>query len=591
MWNAHHSTIDCGSRNLEIWSTHARTQRIEVAMLKAHDLSVGDHVKLAELRVPIAKNERQRLKVLRQTSVMSGSSVGLDFDSHVSLLSRVLKAPMALVTFVDVNAVGIKSKDAPSILVIPDVSKDSRFLDNPLHIDSGINFYAGAALTCRGVRLGAVCIFDCQPRSDFDERKQAILFDMASIISSLIDERMIKMLEQEQQVAKLIIGTHFHLLRPIRELDVQLTKFKNDIHTALKYQSRDQTIPRNVRKGTVSKSSVQEFRLSVQRLVDQVEVAVNTAVLFVEAVDRLLAKSAIQLSSHHPFTGTDAFYNLRRLSRHSKQYDVTWDIHRSVSTHRLYMDRNILNKIVRCLMELAVQYGCQAKISVDLNMEKSGGEVLLGDLFADAALELNVTFMSSAPLQERTTDTSKDDAQRLLIAESCEMLYRTLVSSVGGECYNFSACDDLATTDTTPGTLASALLPGSPGMSVAISLPCVCRQRDQDCMSFSMRSGVSYAMSGELSFVSRCASNSTCDDDDCRRSISCTVVDGFGKPSISNNQARTHRRKGRSSPVRQPQATASKQVGPFSRLVRTIQAMMSGFRLLPWKTNKVRPIL
>eukprot|EP01031_Cornospumella_fuschlensis_P028578 gene28578-34501_t len=581
-------------------------------MLKAHDLSVGDHVKLAELRVPIAKNERQRLKVLRQTSVMSGSSVGLDFDSHVSLLSRVLKVPMALVTFVDVNTVGIKSKvgltanffhrnnafcsylvpeDAPSILVIPDVSKDSRFLDSPLLIDSGINFYAGAALICRGMRLGGVCIFDCQARTDFDESKQAILLDMASIISSLIDERMVKMLEQEQQLAKLIIGTHFHLLRPIRELNVQLTKFKSDIYTALKYQSRDQTIPRNVRKGTVSKSSVQEFCLSVQKLVDQVEVAVNTAVLFGEAVDRLQGKSAIQFPSHHEFSGADAFYDLRRLSRHSKLYNVTWDIHSGVSRQR--MDWSILNKILRCLMELAVHYGCQLKILVDLNMDKSDREVLLGEVFADAAVELNVTFMSFAPLHETVAETLPDDSQRLLIAECCEMLYRTLASSVGGECCYFSASDDLATTDTTAaGSLASALLPGSPGMSVSITLPCVCRPHDQDCMSYSMRSGESSAMSGELSCVSSCASNTSCDYDDCRHSISCTVVTGFDKSNISNNQARPHRRKRHSSPVRQPELTANRQVvGPFRRLVRTIQVMMSGLRILPWKTNKVGPIL
>ncbi|WP_022684788.1 PAS domain-containing protein [Sphingomonas phyllosphaerae] len=51
------------------------------------------------------------------------------------------------------------------IMVVPDATQDPRFADNPLLVDPGVRFYAGAPLvTEEGVPLGALCVLGTSPR-------------------------------------------------------------------------------------------------------------------------------------------------------------------------------------------------------------------------------------------------------------------------------------------------------------------------------------------------------------------------------------------------------------------------------------------
>ncbi|PZQ62030.1 MAG: histidine kinase [Sphingomonas taxi] len=53
------------------------------------------------------------------------------------------------------------------VMVVPDATRDPRFADNPLLIDPGVRFYAGAPLvTDEGVPLGALCVLDMAPRPE-----------------------------------------------------------------------------------------------------------------------------------------------------------------------------------------------------------------------------------------------------------------------------------------------------------------------------------------------------------------------------------------------------------------------------------------
>ncbi|HZW46073.1 MAG TPA: GAF domain-containing protein, partial [Microvirga sp.] len=58
------------------------------------------------------------------------------------------------------------------VVVAEDVTKDPRFADNPLVLEKGIRFYAGAPLrTAAGLVLGSLCVIDTSPRLFSDEEK------------------------------------------------------------------------------------------------------------------------------------------------------------------------------------------------------------------------------------------------------------------------------------------------------------------------------------------------------------------------------------------------------------------------------------
>jgi GAF domain-containing protein len=58
------------------------------------------------------------------------------------------------------------------VIVSEDVTKDPRFTNNPLVLEKGIRFYAGAPLrTSAGLTLGSLCVIDMEPREFSDEER------------------------------------------------------------------------------------------------------------------------------------------------------------------------------------------------------------------------------------------------------------------------------------------------------------------------------------------------------------------------------------------------------------------------------------
>ena len=78
---------------------------------------------------------------------------------------------------------------ANEVLVSEDVTKDPRFADDPLVLEKGIRFYAGAPLrTSPGMVIGSLCIIDTKPR-EFPEPDRQRLQQMADELMVRIESR------------------------------------------------------------------------------------------------------------------------------------------------------------------------------------------------------------------------------------------------------------------------------------------------------------------------------------------------------------------------------------------------------------------
>ena len=135
--------------------------------------------------VPIPVNEAARLAELKRYKVLDTlPEPAIDDLSRIT--AQICGTPAALVSFVDRDRLWFKSKvgyeadegprqpsfcahvvlEPDEIMVVPDATKDPRFVNNPLVTQpNGIRFYAGTPLvTKEGYAIGALCAIDIKPR-------------------------------------------------------------------------------------------------------------------------------------------------------------------------------------------------------------------------------------------------------------------------------------------------------------------------------------------------------------------------------------------------------------------------------------------
>ncbi|MGV3707696.1 MAG: PAS domain S-box protein [Gemmatimonas sp.] len=139
-------------------------------------------------------DEADRLETLRRYELLD-TPPEQSFDDITRLASIVCQTPIAQISLIDEHRqwfkseLGIRLTETPradsfcahailsnDLLVVPDLTLDPRFADNPtVSGTAGFRFYAGAPIvTANGHALGALCVIDRIPRSLTPEQQDAL---------------------------------------------------------------------------------------------------------------------------------------------------------------------------------------------------------------------------------------------------------------------------------------------------------------------------------------------------------------------------------------------------------------------------------
>jgi len=200
------------------------------------------------MTAPLPKNEKQRLKVLWQYSVLDTMPEEI-FDDLTELAARICEAPVAMITLVDEDRQWFKAKvgvsinetsrdisfcahaiTQPGLFIVPDATRDERFAKNPLvKSDPKVRFYAGAPLVSPdGYALGTLCVIDKVPRELRPEQKQALRILARHVVTQLELRRrsgeLANARQERDRIQKDLKEARAELVKVRRELRQHKTK-------------------------------------------------------------------------------------------------------------------------------------------------------------------------------------------------------------------------------------------------------------------------------------------------------------------------------------------------------------------------------
>jgi diguanylate cyclase (GGDEF)-like protein len=158
---------------------------------------------------PIPANEMQRLKAVLSYDVLD-TPPEVDFDALTRVASHSLNTPAAVVGLLDADRLWFKSRlglEVPQldrdiafcayavmrpgeVLIVEDLTQDSRFKDNPLVTNAPhLRFYAGAPLVDRsGMALGTIAVVDTQPHKLLAQQGD-VLKDLSILAMTALENR------------------------------------------------------------------------------------------------------------------------------------------------------------------------------------------------------------------------------------------------------------------------------------------------------------------------------------------------------------------------------------------------------------------
>ena len=175
--------------------------------------------------------ETERVRLLHAYAVLDTPAEAA-FDELAALAAQICGTPISLVSFVDEDRQwfkahhGLAATETPravafcahaldrpdELLIVPDATRDPRFLDNPfVKGDPGIRFYAGVPLTApSGDALGTLCVIDRKPRQLTSDQQNALRVLARQVMAQLELRRILQettlnqtRLENSQRIAGL----------------------------------------------------------------------------------------------------------------------------------------------------------------------------------------------------------------------------------------------------------------------------------------------------------------------------------------------------------------------------------------------------
>jgi len=179
-----------------------------VARISLLDQPISDPM----VPAPIPADEDKRLAALAELQLLDTES-DLAFDRITAKVARIFEVPIALLTLIDRDRQFFKShsglpKDlaqarqisrdvsicghvvaSNDVLVVQDLARDRRFANNPLLLEKGLRFYAGAPVRAPGGEpIGSLCILDIKPR-DLTTSERRLLQEYANEVMEKIGAR------------------------------------------------------------------------------------------------------------------------------------------------------------------------------------------------------------------------------------------------------------------------------------------------------------------------------------------------------------------------------------------------------------------
>ncbi|MET0969684.1 MAG: histidine kinase dimerization/phosphoacceptor domain -containing protein [Tardiphaga sp.] len=165
-------------------------------------------------QVPDMWSDGDRVAALRRYEILD-SAHDADFSDFIQIASDICQTPIAAINLIDghrhwtLAGVGHGDQELPldhsicakailqsDVMVIPDLSADSRFHKNPL-VEAGpkLRFYASAQLeTPAGLRIGTVCVLDHVARPEgLSSRQRFTLQALARQIMTQLELRRVAM--------------------------------------------------------------------------------------------------------------------------------------------------------------------------------------------------------------------------------------------------------------------------------------------------------------------------------------------------------------------------------------------------------------
>ena len=179
---------------------------------------------LSKQSYPVAADEIERIDKLKKYQVLNEDDEPA-FERLVELAKLFFDMPIVTLTFMDEETQYLKPGCKPDgefgricttprgiafcnytvlsddVFMVPDLTEDDRFSQNPLVIEAPyIRFYAGAPIVLhednKTYRLGTLCLMDTQPHHDFSEQQSKILAKFAMMAADALQ------LQDKQRDAK-----------------------------------------------------------------------------------------------------------------------------------------------------------------------------------------------------------------------------------------------------------------------------------------------------------------------------------------------------------------------------------------------------